>query len=250
MITAELHTLTGAYALHALTGGERADFERHLADCAACAREVAEFTETAARLGLAASTAPKHGLRARVLRRITDVPQVAPGPPGGVRPGRAARWPRRISRWGLAACLAASAALGGVAVWQYDRAESARAEAGRAQREAEEVAAVLAAPDARSRTVRLADGATGTVVVSTGRDRAVFLAARMAKPPGGKVYQLWFDDHGTMRDAGLMDPHRASQAVLLRGTVDGASGVGVTVEPAGGSATPGSDPLAVLPLPA
>ncbi|WP_047470085.1 RskA family anti-sigma factor, partial [Streptomyces sp. M10] len=33
MTTAELHTLTGAYALHALPEEERAAFDRHLADC-------------------------------------------------------------------------------------------------------------------------------------------------------------------------------------------------------------------------
>ncbi len=57
-------------------------------------------------------------------------------------------------------------------------------------------------PDAASRTVRLADGASGTLVVSDRQDRAVFLASGMAEPPAGKVYQLWFDDHGTMRSAG------------------------------------------------
>jgi anti-sigma factor RsiW len=36
-MTADLHTLTGAYVLHALSESERAAFERHLADCAACA---------------------------------------------------------------------------------------------------------------------------------------------------------------------------------------------------------------------
>lgn len=78
----------------------------------------------------------------------------------------------------------------------------------------------------------------------------MFVVAGMPHPARGKVYQLWFDDDGAMRSAGLMDPGRTDQAVLLRGGIDGASGVGVTVEPAGGSAQPTSAPLALLPFPA
>ncbi|MGW4275741.1 RskA family anti-sigma factor, partial [Streptomyces seoulensis] len=55
MTTMDLHSMTGAYALHALPDDERAAFERHLAGCASCAQEVAEFAATAARLALASS---------------------------------------------------------------------------------------------------------------------------------------------------------------------------------------------------
>jgi anti-sigma-K factor RskA len=77
----------------------------------------------------------------------------------------------------------------------------------------------------------------------------VFVVSGMARPPGGKVYQLWFDDAGTMRPAGLMNPDRADQAVLLRGGVDNASGMGITVEPDGGSPHPTSAPVALMTFP-
>ncbi|OKI00246.1 anti-sigma factor [Streptomyces sp. CB02923] len=248
---ADLHTLTGAYALHALSDTERAAFERHLADCVACAQETAELTATAARLGLAVSVTPRPVLREQVLHRITTVRQESPrGPvlPGTGRTPTARRHP--LSRWVLAACLAVAAGLGGTAVWQHQRAEDALEQARQAERSADGVAAVLAAPDARTGSAKLADGATGTVVVSAARNRAVFLASGMAHPPRGKVYQLWFDDGGTMRSAGLMDTGRVDQAVLMSGTVDGASGMGITVEPAGGSDQPTSAPVALMPLPA
>ncbi len=63
------------------------------------------------------------------------------------------------------------------------------------------------------------------------------------------MYQLWFDDAGTMPSAGLMNPARSAQTVLLRGTVDDSSGMGITVEPAGGSTHPTSAPLALLTFP-
>ncbi|MET7365025.1 anti-sigma factor [Streptomyces sp. NPDC005566] len=249
MSTAELHTLTGAYALHALPEDERLAFERHLDACEACAQEVRELSATAARLGLAASTTPPPALRDRVLREITTVRQEPPaqGRSGrtGASPGRAGRW----SNYALAACVAAAAAFGGVAVWQNQVAQDARQEADRTQQQNEQLARVLAAPDARMDSGALAGGARGAVVVSQSENKAVFLASGLARPPGGKVYQLWFDDEGTMRSAGLMDPSASNDAVLLDGPVDRASGMGVTVEPTGGSDQPTSPPLALMDFP-
>ncbi|MGY0489780.1 anti-sigma factor [Streptomyces sp. WG-D5] len=251
MTTADLHTLTGAYALHALSDEERADFERHLADCEACTQEAAELTATATRLGLAATVTPRPEMRDQVLRRITTVRQESPRDPGLTRAGRTAATRRRaLSRWALAACFAAAAALGGTTVWQHQRAQDAQEQARQAEQGNDRIAAVLAAPDAKTGSADLGDGASGTVVVSKSQDRAVFIAAGMEHPPQGKVYQLWFNDAGTMRSAGVMDADRSDQAVLLAGGIDGASGMGVTVEPTGGSEHPTSDPVALMPFPA
>ncbi|MES4891347.1 anti-sigma factor [Streptomyces sp. NPDC096012] len=248
MKTTDLHTLTGAYALHALDGEEDAAFERHLAACDACDQEVAEFTAAAGRLALASTVRARPAMREHVLQRITTVRQVPPGAVALERVRRGVRRGRGLTRWALAASVAAAAALGGTAVWQYERAQEARLDAAQAQRHAEDLAGVLAAPDARSRSTRVAGGA-GTLVVSAGRDRAVFVASGMAAPPRGEVYQLWFADGGKMRSAGLLDPGRSSQAVLMQGAVDGASGIGITVEPAGGSKQPTSTPVALLGVP-
>ncbi|MFI6645364.1 anti-sigma factor domain-containing protein [Streptomyces sp. NPDC050504] len=250
MNPADLHTLTGAYAVHALSDEERVAFERHLADCGACAQETAELTATAARLGLAVTAVPRPALRDEVLRRITTVRQDSPQEAVLPRPGGvAAVWKRPVPRWALAACLAAAAMLGGTAVWQHQRAQSALEQVRRAEQGADRITAVLAAPDARSGSAELGGGATGTVVVSRSRDRAVFVVSGMAPLPRGKAYQLWFDDGGTMRGAGLMDAGRRDQAVLLSGAVGRASGMGVTVEPAGGSDHPTSAPVALLRFP-
>ncbi|MFF0383821.1 anti-sigma factor domain-containing protein [Streptomyces sp. NPDC004286] len=246
MTMTDPHTLTGAYALHALPDDERADFERHLSGCPSCTREVEEFEAAAARLALAASAPVRPAMREEVLHRVGSVRQLTPGttPVERVRRSKGSG----PARWALAACVAAAAVFGGTAAWQWERAQDAQQRAAQAERQASELAGVLAAPDAKSRTVKVAGG-TGTVVVSAERDRAVFVSSKMPEPPKGKVYQLWFDDAGTMRNAGLMDPARASQSVLMKGTVDGASGVGVTVEPAGGSAKPTSAPVTVLSMP-
>ncbi|WP_435862837.1 anti-sigma factor [Streptomyces phaeochromogenes] len=223
---------------------------RTLTELQQSGRHPAELSATAARLGLAVATAPRPVLREQVLRRITTVGQETPGRQAQASPPlRARRRARRRSRWALAACLAATTALGGTTVWQHQRAEDARDQARRTEQAADAVAAVLAAPDARTLAAKLADGATGTVVVSRSRDKAVFVASGMARPPGGKGYQLWFDDGGTMRSAGLMDPDRSDQTVLMQGTLDKASGMGITVEPGGGSKQPTSAPLALMTFP-
>lgn len=249
MTTADLHTLTGAYALHALPEDERREFERHLGDCEACTQEVRELSATAARLGLAVAESPPRELRARVLAEITTVRQETPshGRPGRTGGGgRTGRW----SAFALAACIAAAAAFGGVAVWQNQVAQDARQEANRAHQQNEQLAQVLSAPDAKTSSGELTGGARGTVVVSQQENRAVFLASGMERPPSGKVYQIWFNDEGTMRSAGLMDPSASDDAVLLDGPVDRATGMGITVEPAGGSAEPTSDPVALMDFPA
>ncbi|WP_327711970.1 anti-sigma factor [Streptomyces sp. NBC_00464] len=256
MSDAGLHTLTGAYALHALPESERREFERHLGDCDACSVEVREFSETATRLGLAVSATPPRELRERVLREIATVRQEPPsggrrartGTTGRNTAGRAARWPK----FALAASLAAAAGFGGIAVWQNQAAQDARQDARATHQQSEQLAQVLAAPDAQSRSGTLEDGGKGTVVVSKSENRAAFLAAGLPGAPVGKVYQLWFDDDGTMRSAGLMraaGPTSTTYATLLDGPVDDATGMGVTVEPAGGSAQPTSAPLALIDLP-
>ncbi|MFF3247768.1 anti-sigma factor domain-containing protein [Streptomyces sp. NPDC002870] len=247
MNAADLHTLTGAYVLHALSPDERAEFERHLLVCPACAQEVRELAATVGKLGLAVAVTPPPALKQHVLRRISaerqEAPRVSRARRGATRRGRA------LSRFVLAACVAAAAAFGGVAAWQHQEARDARQDAQRSQRQAEELASVLAAPDARVSTTKLPEGARGTVVVSHSRNKAAFLTSGLPKPPQGKVYQLWFEDGGKMRPAGLMDPAVTDNAVLMDGPVGAASGMGLTVEPAGGSPEPTTDPLALMRFP-
>ncbi|MEU7650250.1 anti-sigma factor [Streptomyces huasconensis] len=254
--TADLHTLTGAYAANALDDAERARFEEHLALCPSCAQEVRELTATVARLAMASAVAPRRAMKDEVLGRIAtvrqDVPRGEPDTGPATKPRRTPR-SQGASRWALAACLAAAVAFGGTTVWQHQRAQEAREQARQVQEQArersQELAEVLAAPDARARTGEIDGGASGTVVVSKSLDKAVFVADGMARPPRGKVYQLWFNDGDAMRPAGLMDPARPTEAVLMRGEVGDARGMGITVEPAGGSKEPTSTPVALLTFP-
>ncbi|WP_432742561.1 anti-sigma factor [Streptomyces sp. JH002] len=241
----DVHTLSGAYALDALPPVEREEFTRHLNRCEACAREVRELSETAARLARAVAVPPPPQLRENVMRRIATVRQDPP--PGALRALRR-RTRRVLPGFALAAALAA-AVLGGTTVWQWQSAREMQQEMQQAQEQAALLAQVIAAPDAVVSGGVLPGGGTGTVVVSAGMNRAAFVTSGMPAPPDGMVYQLWFDDHGAMRPAGMLDPAATDEAMLMDGTLDGADGMGVTLEPAGGSPQPTSDPLAVMEFP-
>ncbi|NEB74323.1 anti-sigma factor [Streptomyces sp. SID14478] len=243
----DLHTLTGAYALDALEEDERIAFEQHLAACQSCTQEVRELTATAGRLALAATMPVPPQLKNQVMAQIDavrqDGPHVSPSSPGAVRGSHALRW-------ALAACLAAVAALGATTLRQHQQTDQARHDAQAAQHQADQIAQVLSAADAKATATTIAGGARGSVVVSHDSDKAVFIASGMAKPPKGKVYQLWFADGDHMRPAGLMSPSRTDQSVLMTGSVAEASGMGITLEPGGGSKQPTTQPLALLSLPA
>ncbi|WP_456107181.1 anti-sigma factor [Peterkaempfera bronchialis] len=190
-------------------------------------------------------------LKSLVLSRIATVRQEPPQTfPSALGRGALVRGlclrVRSLPRFALAACLVA-AGFGGVAVWQHRQAQDARVQAAQVRRSTAELSRVLTAPDAAVRSARLSGAGTGTVVVSRRVDRAVFLAATLPLLRSGEVYQLWFDDAGTMRPAGLLPAPRSSAvAVLLDGPVGRATGVGITVEAAGGSTRPTTAPLALV----
>lgn len=247
MTPADLHTMTGAYAVHALDEDEQREFEQHLTECSACAQEVREFRETAARLASAVAETPAAELRRRVLDGIVTVRQLPPELPG--RPPVVATAPRRARRFTvfvLAACLAALGALGGVAIDQYqDAREAERAVSSERERSAR-IEAVLAAPDAVQASAPVAGGGTARVIVSRALDRTVLLMSGLPTLPNARVYQGWYDDNGHMRSIGVIRPGTA----LLASAIDRASGVGVTVEPPGGSAEPSGEPIVLLEFPA
>jgi anti-sigma factor RsiW len=232
-MSAEVHTLTGAYAAQALSDTERLAFERHLDACPGCAREVRELTEVTARLGAAVAATPPPALWERVRDEAL----------GTRRPPRVAgrrRHPTLLVA--AAALLVAALSVTGLNLGLLGRGD-------RAERTAELVAAVLAAPDAR----RVAAGAGGagqaSVVVSRQRGRAVFLASGLPPAPAARTYQLWVVERAGPRSAGLVEVDSGGRAArLLDGPVTGDEQVAMTVERRGGAPRPTSEPVVVVDL--
>ncbi len=87
---------------------------------------------------------------------------------------------------------------------------------------------------------------TATAVVFREADRAVLLVAGMPDAPADHGYQLWLIEGEDVRPAGMLDDREG--AVVMVDGLDGADGIGVTVEPTGGSDQPTTDPVMVLSL--
>lgn len=218
----DIHALSGAYAVDAVDDIERASFERHLASCPTCRAEVASLREASALLADAATTTPPPELRDAVLSGITRVRPLPPVTVGG--PVHRRRWFPAL----VAAVVLALVGVGG-AVWQPWRDDTSVQVSVTDQ--------VLQDPEAQQVSQTLPNGATATVVRSPKEHRAVLVTEDLPEPPTGKVYQLWLQTPSEdMVSAGLM-PAGASTA-LLDGNADDAIGVGVSLEPAGGSEQP------------
>jgi anti-sigma-K factor RskA len=104
-----------------------------------------------------------------------------------------------------------------------------------------EVAAVLTAPDATVFSVSMRTGGHATVVMSHHERMLVFAAAGLPGLPRSKCYELWLVGRGGDRAAGLlpMPRHGMSGPAVASGLRPG-DRLGLTVEPAGGSARPTS----------
>ncbi|MEA5357899.1 anti-sigma factor [Amycolatopsis sp., V23-08] len=239
-MTAELHTLTGAYALDAVSDVERAEFERHLGECPACRQEVEELRATGARLAVAEAVEPPAELRARVLAEVTRTRQLPPRVTAAVAPGRARTWQVRVALLGAAAA-AVVAVVFGVHTAASDRQLDA------AQQEQASLNSVLTAPDAS--TLKGSGLAGATLVVSRGQGKAVLLASGFPALDQGHAYQVWFTGADGTRSAGLMQPESPHQMrPMLAAIPPGTDHIGITVEPAGGSAAPSTAPVSTISL--
>jgi anti-sigma-K factor RskA len=229
------HALSGAYALDALSEHERHRFEAHLAECDSCAQEVRGLQETAARLAAAVAQPPPPRLRDRVLAEAAQVRQL---PPSGGWSGPSRGLPTRLLLVAAAACLVIAVVLGVGLVRTQNRLD-------RVQADQREVSQVLSAGDARTLTARVRTGGTGTVVISPRLNKAVVFLAGLPALPANRSYELWLMAPGAVRPAGLLTP--VSPPAVLN--IGAAARIGLTVEPAGGSAQPTTDPIFLAELP-
>lgn len=230
----DIHALSGAYAVDAVDDVERAQFERHLADCDSCRAEVDSLREAASLISTTSPVAPPTSLRDAVLAGIQTVRPLPPVVVAAAERGRSTR--RRFP-----ALLAAAAALivvGGVGATAFDLARDDR---DRTDTVAVDTPAnrVLQAPDALRRTEPLAGGGTVTVVRSESLNQAVVITEDMPSAPSLHTYELWLQRGDEMIPAGQIAG--GSSTVLLAGDARSADGVGITIELAGEPVSEPSD---------
>ncbi len=231
----DVHTLSGAYALNAVSRDEAERFEEHLESCAACRAEVRELQAAAAQLATGNALPPPASLKARVLAAADQVPQVPPRVPtistvGGSRTRN--RFPRLLLAAAAAVVVMVAAGIGYNEVTQNSTPQGTLA-AG--------VVRVFEAPDARQATMETANGGTVSVATSPSLQQMAVDTDELPELDAGQVYQLWAitDDAGAI-SAGVLDDPDSGAAMEL--PAEGVR-VAITIEPAGGSEQPTDLPI-------
>jgi anti-sigma-K factor RskA len=238
-MTSDIHALSGAYAIDALDDIERAQFERHLAECHECRAEVDSLREAAGLLAETSAAEPPAALRERLLAEVATVRPLPPvTPPAPLRGSGRRRW---LAPLVAAAAVVAALGAGGVVWHPWSDGTSQAPTLSAADR-------VRKAPDAVTVT-RKVDGGEATIVASKSLNQFVVSTEHLPPLPAGKVYEMWLQDadQGMVPvTGGLMTA--ADTTVVLKGDLANAVGAGITVEPAGGSKVPTSDPVALFSL--
>ncbi|MFP3459364.1 anti-sigma factor [Arthrobacter globiformis] len=254
--------LAEIYALDAITDAEREAIDAYVsgapeAERASFNERVRQARETLA-MSFTAEEEPPADLFARI---VAQLPAAAPAAEAaktaagahaeGDAPAEpaadelaAARQRREVRRrsaglrnWLVGVAAAAVIALGGVGIGAYVANQN------------DPLRQVVEAQDARQATVDVSGGGTATVSISPSHDALVVRMKDVPPPPAGKVYQMWLipKDGSTPVSQGLMDAEALSKPALVKG-IGSAAALGITVEPAGGSATPTLPTVAAAPL--
>ena len=263
-----LHALSGAYVLDALTPDESAEFEAHLTSCAECRHEVGGLRETVGLLGVTAVQTPPLGLRERVLAQVATTAQVAADPgstelaadqasaPLPVQPPlqppvqpsvapRAVPRARRWRTWPVAAAAAAALVVGGVAggtlaVRAYRSDQVASAALAR-------MTQIAAAPDAASHEVALG---VSHVVMSVEMSTAALVGQDVPMPAeSGMTYQLWMvHADGSSAPGPTFMPESGEVLAFVEGDLATVAALTITEEPMAGSSEPTGPVVAVVTL--
>lgn len=228
------------HALSALDAGEERALNEHLAECAECRRDLAEWEATAASLALSAKPMePSPQVREKLLTQIRSEKSASDNRASNVVPfGRPNRnlWSSLGSLGSIAAIILFGALLVSVvALWRQNRQLKLE----------NQFYELLAAPDSRiTELIGSTEAAGATAKLAYDPNGNVILVADgLPRPPAGKEYQIWYfvehkplpgksfapDPNGkvTMKDE---MPFAARQRPSLE--------FAVTLEPAGGVSIP------------
>jgi len=278
-------SLTGAYALNALSAEERAAVEAGLTESESLRHEVTELADTAVLLGRAvAPVTPPPALKANIMDMIASTPQLPPlqddttgetdatasvtpiAPPRPASPSAAAPTPPSASttapgstptpaerkaqaRWFTkpAIALASVAAVLGLIIGGGVLVNT-MGESQQNNQAADQLAAINAASDSQRAVSEIEGGGTATLVWSGELASAAMIVDGLPALPDDKVYELWFIGEETgARPAGTFTVSDDGRTLrVLDGEMHAGDAVGVTVEPRGGSETPTTEPIVAI----
>ena len=267
MTCAEVSELAGLYVLDALEPREREQLREHLATCSEAHAEIRELGGVVPALpAMAPMVESPPELKSRVLaaiaaeprpvsaRRASEAPidQRAMSPRRPVFAERAGSAERAVWRppawasWGTA--IAAVLVLAVVGVWALGL-QSQTDQAARRDAIVSDAIAAFSQPGSSVAVIR--PSGTGTTqgngfAAVTVEGTAYLVMVGLPQAPAGQTYQAWFIRDGQPSSAGLMTVDIDGYAVMTNpNPLAGVQVVALTVEPAGGSVQPTSDPFAL-----
>lgn len=271
------HGMTGAWALNALDAEEREQVRRYLAQDPEAAAEARAFEETAGELAASVTPlAPPPALKAAVMGRIATTRQLSPlpeeedpvledAPPSTSTPPAAPstappstapsaqvvpldryRASVRRSRWtAAAAAVLLVTTIVGAGLWNAERTAQQEAQASLeamaseqavSDQEREMVSAIMSADDASHLAVPAEHGGSLEVMYSRGEQAMIVQPVGLPELPQDETYQLWMIDESGAASAGVLEDPAAP--MMHPGGIPEGSSLGLSIEPAGGSAQP------------
>ena len=221
-----------AYALGALDTAEALAVESHLRICNGCPNELAAYRAIGDALLLAPTPQPPPlALRKQLQQRLP-----------GTQPRRA--WAARFS-WAqvaFGATMLLLIALNLSSLMQLQALQRQQAQITQHAETQQAVLAILAYPNIKSFPI-WQDGVSGRLLVDDHHNVAGLILWNLPPLPENQTYQIWLADaQGDRTSAGLFRPQDGqtltSEVFFSQEELSGFSGLGVTVEPAGGSTLP------------
>jgi anti-sigma-K factor RskA len=244
--------LIDLYALGALEPGEQAAVGEHLDECPRCRARLEEAKQLVV---MFAWTPDQHdpppALRGKVMQRMEHLQRAQ---------GRTRRtwWERlAVPQWfssprlvlsGLAMVLVAL--LG----WRVTQLQSQVTTLRAQLSEERTLVAVLYEPDTRIIPLVAAEdsGATqGYLLFDPERQQAVVKSTALAALPQDQTYQLWLIAGGQPESVGLLNTNQSGQGFVeieAQRSISQYEAFGITVEPAGGSQQPTTEPIILTTL--
>jgi anti-sigma-K factor RskA len=221
-----------AYALGSLDGREAAALEQHLQTCESCRAELADYQRVSSGFLTALPVRPPRPAARRQLQKRLN------GQINRTRP----QFSPSLGQWVLAGLLAALVGLNLLTVSQIYTLRREQAELLDKHTSEQTAIAMLAYPTTKTLAFE-ENGISGSLLVDKQRNLLAVFAWNLATPPAGKTYQMWLiDPHGDRTNGGFLVPESGYPFVMTvissPQPLSNFTGLGVTVEPAGGSPKP------------
>ena len=221
-----------AYAIGALDADDIAALEAHLRTCASCRTELAEYRALSA--SLLTATPPKQPsatLRKRLQSRLPGAQKVS-------RPRFA--WSFNYLAVGLV--VVALLALNLLSLMQLRQIQNQQAVLLHQVEDAQAALEILSSPKVQMLAIS-GENASGTILLDWKTNTAVLIAQHVPQLKENQIYQIWLvGSNGDRTSAGLFRPESGqlytTKAIAPAQMFSNFVGIGVTVEPAGGSARP------------